>query len=211
MKTAIRRDSVLTVMGLALITGVFLFAFYLPGVKANARVMEDTRAAEESVRNIPLRVAEIEALRGDVKRRLEYLAGADTAVPVDPDVHSVIQQVAELARNSNLQITRLEPRVAVHAETYERIPFRLSFSGTFREMAAFLKGLESRERLFAIDQFTLKQKDTKNTQFVEADMDFSVFINHAEFSDFAGNDGSESREMADTENGRDPATPKERG
>jgi Tfp pilus assembly protein PilO len=202
MKGSLRRDSILTVMGFSLITSVFLFAFYLPESKQHDQLKQEIKEAEVAVVNVPVRLAEITALQEDVARREKYLAAARKSVPIDPDVHAVVQQMAELARNSELQITRLEPKTPVMSETYQRLPFRLSFAGTFRELATFLKGLESQERLFTVQQFTIKQKDTKNTSTVEADMDFSVYIGHAESSNSTGNDGSSVPKMADTETRR---------
>lgn len=189
MKTAIPRDSILTVVGFSLITGVFLFAFYLPGLKLGAQIKADIKVAEEAIKNVPLRVAELELLQNGIAARKAYIAKAREAIPTDPDVHGVIRQVADLARNSNLQITRLEPRTAVSYASFQELPFRMSFSGPFRNVATFLKGMESRGRLFAVQEFTLKQKDERNGKPVEGDLHFSVFIDDAEIADSDGNNG----------------------
>lgn len=197
MKATLRKDSILTIFGFALITGVFLFAFYLPEAKVLAKVKQEIKAVQDEVQNIPFRLAEIESLQNDVTRRKTFVSNARAWVPFDPDVHAVIHQVAELARNSDLQITRLEPRAAVAHATFQEVPFRLSFSGSFREMATFFKGLESRDRLFTVQQFTLKQKDGKAASTIEADLHFSVLIGHAEFADSAENNGSRGGGAAD--------------
>src|SRR6185369_11807637 len=123
--------------------------------------------SERAIRDIPLRVAELELLKSDVTRRQTFLTAARTGVPFDPDVHGVIHRVAELARQSDLQVSRLEPLSATSRESFQSLPFKLTFSGPFRGALAFLKGLESRERLFHVLRFTLRQRYGKYGATIE--------------------------------------------
>lgn len=192
-----RREGLITVLGFAFVTGTFLFAFYFPGYKTAAKIKDEIKAAETSIRDIPLRVAELESLKHDHQRRKEFLEKAKVSVPEDPDVHGVIEEVAVLAKKFDLQVTRLEPLTSVPFATFQQLPFRLNFSGKFRGIASFLKGLEDKQRLFTVQEFTLKQKNGKADEIVEGEMHFSVYVSDREISDSAGNNGTPAQKSSD--------------
>lgn len=184
-----------------LVAGVFVFAVYIPQHKAIGKVKEEIAASERSIRDVPTRVAELESLRADLTRRMEYVNQARPGVPVDPDVHGVIHQVAELARNCNLQVWRLEPQAGAMRESYQTLPFKLNISGPYRGMLEFLKGLESSERLFQVLRFTIKQKNSKFGMNVDGDMDFVIYVNYAKNSDFSKINDSSAAPSTDTKGG----------
>jgi len=194
----ISRDSVLSILGFALAAGAFVFAVYLPQHKACAKVRDEIAASERSIRDIPLRVAELELLKADVARRQTFLTAARAGVPLDPDVHGVIHRVAELARQSDLQVSRLEPLSGTSRESYQSLPFKLTFSGPFRGVLLFLKGLESRERLFHVQRFMLRQRNGKFGATIEGDIDFVIYVDHAKSNDFSEINGSSDPTAADT-------------
>lgn len=198
---SLRRESVLSTLGFMLVAGVFVFAVYIPQHKAIGRVKEEIAASERSIRDVPTRVAELESLRADINRRMEFVNHARPSVPVNPDVHGVIHQVAELARNCDLQVWRLEPQTGTMHESYQSLPFKLSFSGPYRSMLEFVSGLESSERLFHTQRFTIKQKNARFGSNVDGDMDFVIYVNHAKSNDFSKNNDSSSSTPADTKGG----------
>lgn len=186
----VRRDSMLTVVGLSLLVAVFLFLVYLPGRKVSAAVERETAQAEQSIREIPRRIAELESLQQDIRTRNEYLHKTRRLLPRNADLHTVIRQVAYLANNSGLMVTRLEPVSVVEHDSYRTMPFRLSFKGRFRGMAMFLRGLEGRDRLFTVESFSLKLGNERAGDEIEADLHFSVYSRSEENAENGENNGS---------------------
>ena len=198
MKDPVRRDNILTITGLSLMAGVFVFAVYLPGHKACERVRGEIQAAEQSIQAIPLRLAELEKLKGDVAKRQAYLQEMQRAVPMDAAIHDVIREVSDLARQSDLQVTRLEPLKLIGYESYERFPFRLTCRGKFRSLLAFARGLEDRSRLFLVDELKLSRESKGTGEDVDGDIYFSVYRNLNDSSESDEKEKSSEVSAADT-------------
>lgn len=198
MNDPTRRDSMLTIGALLLMSALFGFAVYLPGSRASEKVRGEIEAAEQSIQQIPQRVAELQLLRDKIAKRQSYLKRTSNLIPSDTNVHSVLMHVAGLAESSQLHVTRLEPLTPIDHETYSLIPFQVSFSGPFHGIAAFLKGLVETDRLVTIQQFDLKSNPNDVRQTRQADVHFSVYVRRAEVSGFDEFDTSSHRMNVDT-------------
>ena len=190
MKFSTGRDVVITISGLGLMVAAFIFFVYLPGKHACDEYRRQIDAADKQIRQIPLKVAELEVLRDEVEERREELGKTVTLMPNEADLHNVIREVANLAKMSDLEVTRLEPLTPIDHETYQIMPFQLNMSGKFYGMAAFLRGLESRERLFTIKELSLTSDDRRNPGIVAGDVYFSVYVRRTDSSDSNENDAS---------------------
>ena len=199
MKDPVRRDSLLTIIGLSLLVAAFVFAVYIPGKKACAQVERDIETAEQTIRDIPLRLAELDSLQKDIRRRSEYLRRNDRLVPGTIDSHTIIAFVSRLARNSNLIEGPLEPLDVAKLKTYQIAKYHFSFSGQFRDIATFLKGLETQDRLVAVDELELTSDDSNELSTVQGKILFSVYARHAELIDFAEINDSSPQPHDDTE------------
>ena len=197
MKDPVRRDTLLTIIGLSLMVVAFIFVIFLPGKKACAEIKREIADANKSIQEIPLRVAEVESLKKEIRKRQDYLKETDRLMPVDADLHAVIRQVAYLARNSNLDDGPLKPQPSIQHETYRVIPYQLSFTGDFRGIATFLHGLESQDRLFTVEEFDLTSRDESRPGTINGDITFSVYIRRAKVVNYNENDASSRQPRAD--------------
>ena len=200
MKDTTRRDSICTIAALLFLVAMFAFGVYLPGKQASAKVVQQISAAEESIREIPARVAELQMHERAIAERHEYLRKTKSLVPDDIDLHAVLRQVADLAQNCNISVSRLEPANAPTDQSYETLAFHLSFSGDFRGIIAFLNGLEKSDRLFKIEELTLAREKAQGKRLTEGEMYFHVYARR--------NDDSESNEKNASLPGSDADTDK---
>ena len=185
MKLPIRKHNALTIAGLSLIAGVFVFSYYLPGHRSNRTLRAEIAAAQSDVQLVPAKVAEVEGLQRHLASSAEYLGRMERLLPENSDLHSVVRQVSELARQADLQITRLEPSAPEALQSIQRIPVHLSFRGNFRGITDFLHGLETHPRLFNVDELSLTAATDKDGEDTLADMNFSVYVRDAEINDSA--------------------------
>ena len=197
MKDIARRDSLVTIIGLALLAAAFVFVVYRPSQRTEISIRREIAQAERSINDIPLRVAELESLGRDVEQRMTYLASTRKLVPRDRDVHIILSQIASLAEGASLTITRLEPLAPVPRETYGVLPFRVSLSGRFPGVLQFLRGLEERSRLFTTEELTLRQT-SQAAGTVEVDLHFSAYVIRSGYVDSAGNNASSGQAAVDT-------------
>lgn len=197
MKDAVRRDMLLLIIGLSLMVAVFVFLVYLPGQRADAATRREIAAADEIIRQIPQRVAELESLGREFRLRKQYLEVADQVMPAEGHLSSVLREVAEQAESAELQVTRLEPLTPVAQESYECIPIRIAIEGHFSRIAAFLHGLEKNPRLFTVKEMRLTSREWEEQGNIEGDVLFCVYACKADFSDSAEINESRAGSAAD--------------
>lgn len=198
MRDRTRRDGICTVAALLFLVAMFAFGVYLPGKKASAKVIQQISAAEDSIREIPVRVAELQMHKRLIAERHEFLRMNHDLVPDDVDLHTVLRQVADLARNCKVSVSRLEPATAPTQESYETLAFHLSFSGDFRGIIAFLNGLERSDRLFKIEELTLSREKAQVKRLTEGEMYFHVYARRDDDSESDENNASLPGSGADT-------------
>ncbi len=199
MSRKIQRESLYTIVGLAVLSAVFLWGFYLPERKAGAAVRGEIADLQGTIRNVPVRVAELDLLRRRVEKRDAYLQKRRDSIPRSAEISAIIKHVASLARNADLRVTRLEPLPAVTSHSYQTLPFRIGLRGRFVGMVAFLKGLESDKRLVTFDAVSLKREQQDDASPIEADIYFSVYSGGGDSADPDENDASPNVRTADTE------------
>lgn len=192
-----RRDSLIAMTGFTVVASTFIFTLYLPGHRDSSKVKAEIKSAEESIREIPVKVAELERLKNEIAERQSFVAGSQRLMPIDADIHGVLREVSDLARNAGLQVNRLEPQPPVEYETYLAHPFAMKFTGGFRGVMLLLRGLETRQRLYHVEEFSMKQENERSGENVEADVRFLVFSKRAEQPDSSENDGRTASFSAD--------------
>lgn len=198
MKYSVSRDTILTILGLAAMVVGFVFIVYLPGKKNRDEVNQKIAKAAKQIEEIPKKVAELDALRSDIQRQEEFLRDNVRRLPEQADLHNVVRDIADLARAANLEVIRQQPQKAVTHSSYQIIPVQLIISGKFFGIAQFLHGIESRERLFLIREFSLNSENRRAPGIVEGDMYFSVYVRRGEISDSNENDTSAIQFRTDT-------------
>ena len=193
MKDLNRRDSVLTMLGMAILTAAFVFTIYLPEQRAAQAIKSQITDVQKSIREVSTRLAELEQLKRDIIRRRDFLRKTDQIIPSDSDLPAILGTIARLAENSEISMTRLEPLEPVQYESYRVLAFQINFVGEFRGIAAFLKGMESCQRLFTVEKLSLKSailESRNNRKSIEGDLDFSVYIRQVKMIDTEENNAS---------------------
>lgn len=196
MKNQSSRESVLMILGVAVIAAGFAYFVYFPGQKAAGQTQREIAEAEQAIRDIPLRVAELQSLQHDLQRRRDYLHRMERQVPPAGTLHDVLRQVSQLAKDCSLSITRLEPLTPVPHETYEAVPFRIGLTGEYRNFAAFLHGLENQDRVMVVEELSLSNGEGKGRATI-GDVRFVVYAAHGDFADSADFAASPARSPAD--------------
>lgn len=197
MKDTQRRDSLLTVMGLAVLVAAFVFLLYLPGRRRADSLRQEMQQADQVIRDVPLRLAELESLNGEIARRTAYLAETQPLFLSDAGQQTIVGQVAELARQAGLTIARQEPLPLVEHKSFRAMPFRVTIHGSFQGICQFLYGLERQEHLITVDELTFHAQSRQTAQAVLAEVSFSVYVMNGNRADSRDNDDSSTPRTAD--------------
>jgi Tfp pilus assembly protein PilO len=198
MKTNARRDSLLTIIGLAALVVGFLFVVYFPGRQAAAKTRAEIQQSEQSIRDLPLRIAELESLKKEVSRRQEFLNRTESLLPSEVDLHELLGHVAKLAGETNLEVTQTKLLDPVEYVSYRAIPIQVGFRGRFSDVMRFIRGLEKQERLCTFEDLTIESEAARNTGDVEGRVYFSVYVRSTEKDDSSENSSSPGQSGVDT-------------
>ena len=194
----LKRDSLVTIGGLALLAAGYYFLIFRPGVSAVSQVRRGIESAQQQVREIPERVAHLESLQKEVERREDYLRDVIRQIPREQELHNVIGEVTRLAEGAGFKIVRLEPLPRIPAETYEIAPFQATLTGGFDSLSAFLTALEGHRRLFAVRDLAISHENEKTGKVEKMDVNFAVYVIRGEKPDFSNKADSSAAAHADS-------------
>lgn len=184
------RERIVTILVLAGLTGTFVAAVNLPGRRADAAIRDEIARAEAEIARGPLVLERHKAARLELNERLRYLADSSPAVAaVDP--HELLADLSRLARSSRLTVRRLEPELDRPRASYTEHPFRLDFRGDLAALQAFLRGLETGPRLFAVEDLEIRRPtDAEEYAGLEGSIRFAVFAERGDGEGFSEESGS---------------------
>ena len=200
MNDPVRRDTILTMLGFSLTLAAFLFGIHFPGKQRIEHWRGEIAQAQAKLTEVPVRLAEIESLQRQKRECEAYLATTDSLLTAADNLAGVISDVARLAENHQLQVTRLEPLPPAENATYRQIRYRLSFQGSYPCLCAFLQGLEESEPLYAVSELSLHRGERQNGDSIAGDLYFSAYANEVKNNDFNENDSRLNAASADTRN-----------
>ncbi|MEQ8852578.1 type 4a pilus biogenesis protein PilO [Gimesia sp.] len=195
MNEKLRRDSLITIISLAVVVALFTFVIYLPGLKSKQQLNKQIASIQEEIRAIPTKVEQLELLQKELQQREAFINRMKTHIPTDKDTHRVLQRVAQLANSSSLTVSSLNPGEPVPYATYLRQPFTVNISGPYKGLIQFLNGLDTDSRLFTVSNLMLTSQNSENKQFVKGTIELSVYVlrdTQSDFSDFKENRVSQS-------------------
>lgn len=195
MNEKLRRDSLITIISLAVVVALFTFVIYLPGLKSKQQLNKQIASIQEEIRAIPTKVEQLELLQKELQQREAFINRMKTHIPTDKDTHRVLQRVAQLANSSSLTVSSLNPGEPVPYATYLRQPFTVNISGPYKGLIQFLNGLDTDSRLFTVSNLMLTSQNSENKKFVKGTIEMSVYVlrdTESDFSDFKENRVSQS-------------------
>lgn len=184
MKSLARHDTLIAIIGTAILTAGYYWGVIQPGRIAAANVNKEIDQAHAKMNEVPLLMAQQSQQRSLLERQQLRIEQMELSLPGESHVSDVLHEVASLASQSGLTITRLEPLQTIEFASYASHPFHLGCRGAFDDVAKFLRGLETQPRLVSFSKvdLTRSQEGVDGTgRTIQANIDFSVFSRHAKF------------------------------
>lgn len=192
-----RHDRLIAIVGTAVLTVGFFLGVLRPG-QLKARAIEaEVSQVQTQLTALPVQIAEREHLQAKLNERREQAGRLADLVPSHVEVSGVLQEVAQLAKRSQVTITRLEPMPQNDFASYSALPFSLGCKGEFARVTKFLSGLETQTRLVTFGEVALTRGTDSNDRQVQASVSFSVYSRHADSARSAENASSQGASSSD--------------
>jgi Tfp pilus assembly protein PilO len=195
MRILARHDTLIAIIGTAIMTVAFYYGSFRSGVLTSLRIRSEIENAQAQINQIPLIIAERSQLKSRFEKQTQQTELLEEQVPTESHVSDVLHQVASLARRSGLTITRLEPLPSTEFSSYSMHAFHVGCRGSFADVAAFLSGLETQTRIVTFGDVDLTpagdgQSDGAGSLMIHASFDFNVYSRQSKSTKVAENTSS---------------------
>ena len=175
----IRHDRLIGSLGTVVVTLGFIFGIVRPQqLKATAIESEMTQL-QVILSTRPHHIADRDRVQEQLNHRQERTRRPHDLVSSHAAVAEVLREVAELARQSEVVITRLEPLPQEDFASYTNHPFSLAGQGEFGGLAKFLSGLETQPRLITFNEVRLARAAASPDRQVLTNIRLSVYSRHS--------------------------------
>lgn len=96
----------------------------------------------------------------------EAISLVESRLPSNKEVEVILEQVAELARRSKLELPKVKAGKPVAAARYMEQPLEMTMRGDFDDFYEFLLKLERLDRITRVLEFNLERLDKENGSMV---------------------------------------------
>ena len=86
----------------------------------------------------------------------------ESRLPNTKEVDVILQQVAQLARDSRLNLSKVKTAEPVPAARYMEQPLEMSISGDFKDFYSFLLSLEKLDRITRMPMLSIERSDDED-------------------------------------------------
>ena len=193
-----RRDSLVTILGLAILVLGFIFGIFLPEHRSNQQLQSQITIAKQDLINVPMRIAELDAMQKLLDKRQTFLKHSLSSLPAETDDQHVLNLLCQIADQAGVEVTGVHPQQSSTHKTYRCLAFQLEFQGGFRQIVAFLHGLENQQQLFRMDALKLTPELKKSGQTARAQLTVTTYAIRMDIEDSAENSDAPVPVTADT-------------
>lgn len=157
----------------ALIVVLYAFLFYLPRAQENAK-------KQESIQSLAAERSKLQALLGDrhkTETEIMEVEGRFNEVkaqlPEQKEIPELLRQVANLARDSGLEVLLFRQKPETFQDLYAEVPVEVSVRGGYHQTALFFDQVRHLDRIVNIADTSMKNPQVEAGQ-TQIDASFSA-------------------------------------
>lgn len=156
------REIVFVIVLLAMPISSYWFVFRPQNDEIEAARKEISHK-EATLNQLAIATAQIDNLQRENEELQEAIANAESRLPNTKEVEVILEQVADLARQSRLSMSRVRTGRPVTAATYMAQPIEMSVSGNHDDFYdKFLREMEKLERTMRMLDLKIERNDREN-------------------------------------------------
>lgn len=188
-----KRDQILVAVSVLTIgvAAAYAYFMYLPKRDDLAAIQEHVEALDKKNGQARADMANgnLQKLRMEAEQYAAELVVLRQIVPTTNEVPALLENVSTAARRVGLDLSSVEPMPVLVGEQFDTYRYKLSVTGGYHAIAAFLTNVGSLNRIIAPVALTLKpmtpqeQKkiriQKKNESLLDSDFQIQTYIAHA--------------------------------
>jgi len=147
---------------LAVIAGLYLYAFFLPGRnELNTSRAELSRLTKELNENKAI-TRELQNFKEQIAKLNEELKTALTQLPNEKEIPEILKNISSLGKESNLEFTLFRPKPEEPQQFYAKVPIELIVLGSYHNIGMFFDKVSKLPRIINVVDFNMtRAKDVK--------------------------------------------------
>lgn len=147
---------------LAVIAGLYLYAFFLPGRnELNASRAELSRLTKELNESKAI-TRELQNFKEQIAKLNEELKTALTQLPNEKEIPEILKNISSLGKESNLEFTLFRPKPEEPQQFYAKVPIELIVLGSYHNTGMFFDKVSKLPRIINVVDFNMtRAKDVK--------------------------------------------------
>ncbi|MHC4115575.1 MAG: type IV pilus inner membrane component PilO [Planctomycetota bacterium] len=156
-----RQQIIICVVAIGIIGG-FIFLKYLP-FQRKIRAIELERAGiQHMVERARIESEKLPALNEEVTEWQGLVAKYELKIPVNRDLGSFLQEVADLMNQHELTRQQIQPSTEIEVDELKCIPVSMKCKGRLEQLFEFYKSLQNLDRLVRIEHVQLENEGDFN-------------------------------------------------
>jgi len=140
----------------AIIFGVAWFLYFKPQQAEYARIKAERVKVETEVFQLQEKKKQLDKIEAEIATLTGELQELQKIIPQKEEIDVILRMIQQMAVDSRLDVIRFTPRGEIVRDFYAERPIPIEVTGSYHNLASFFDRLSKFERLFNIENFTIR-------------------------------------------------------
>lgn len=160
-----------------IILGLFYFVYYKPKDEELTNIRDERVKIEQEVAHLRLKKQELDKIEAELEQMKVTLSKLEAIIPKKEEISNILKSMQQLAYDTRLNITKFNQNPEIIKEFYAEQPISVAATGEYHNLAIFFDRLNSFQRLFNIEDFTIKALRTQtDAATISAEWNVKTYI-----------------------------------
>jgi type IV pilus assembly protein PilO len=162
LKLPTSKKVLILVAVLGVITGLYLYVFFLPQQDELKRLMGEFDKLNKELSESRAITRDLQKFKEEVEKLNVELMNALTQLPNEKEIPEILKNISSLGKESNLEFTLFRPKPEEPQQFYAKVPIELVVLGSYHNTGIFFDRVSKLPRIINVVDFNMtRAKDVK--------------------------------------------------
>ncbi len=176
-----RRGSWLITISVAVVSAIVFFAILKPGYKEINSIRTEVAEKRQRLQAAVGLNAEMLQTRQKIDRCETLLASWRKYIPTEQGLPKIFGIMQKISKNTGVSTLKFEPQAHIKLAGTEQIPVAMQCTGSFAQIFAFLREMETFNPLIWENRVNIENKSTTG-EVAHCELSFTIFSDNPENS-----------------------------
>ncbi len=140
----------------AVIFAIAWFLYFKPQQAEYERIKAERIQVEAEVAKLQEQKKQLDKVEAELATLTGELQELQKIIPQKEEIDVILRMIQQMAVDSRLEVMRFTPRGEILRDFYAERPILIEVTGSYHNLASFFDRLSKFERLFNIENFTIR-------------------------------------------------------